>query len=321
MNNFSSPPPWLSSSSSSRNVKARVGNPDWTALPFNLLLSVSKHLPTRTDIRHFRVVCLSFIFAVPSPPKIPFPTSKLSISHPIIGPLRMSRSNFILSYSTVYAIKPLHKIIYTHKTAKTWLVRVTELSSGLLRVEDPLCPGLFEALRLPKVLDTLKYHVTEIARVYTIEVDSPERRSGVFNKAVVSTGLGGKDEFSAMAIHRQGKLQFYVVGETGLTISVDTRSLSVTHVVFPLQNLNLGTRHLVKSPNDLFLVVKYVNVLVFKLDFRAYEWVKVRNELDKRVLFTGDHDYYPGMDTGIFDLTTSYEDSIMEFPGYSMLFW
>lgn len=236
------------------------------------------------------------------------------------------------------------------------------------------------------MLDTLKYHVTEITRVYTIEVDSPERRSGFFNKAVVSTCLGGEDEFSAMAIHREGKLfvwkiikkewvqverdfdsydsrfeyvvyhdrKFYAVGETGLTICVDARSLSVTHVVFPQQNLNLGTRHLVKSPNDLFLVVKYVNawvdVLVFKLDFRTYEWVKVRDELDERVLFagidcsfslstrefggckpnsvyfvngycTGDYDYYPGMDTGIFDLTTSYEDSVMEFPGCSRLFW
>ncbi|XP_031277192.1 F-box protein At2g17036-like [Pistacia vera] len=287
-------------------MKTTINNPDWSTLPDHLLAMIGKLLHARVEALRFRAVCHSFRTSLPL-----LQPSTLNIPDPFD-----SNNQLSLTRSTVYAIEPLHEISSTPLETSTWFVKVSELSSGSVRVEDIFYRFTDQNLSemLPKSLNLLDYRLKEITTAYGL-LQYP-----IFQKIVVSL-----DEFEIMTLFSGGKLgvyrkgdeewtyidfsvdgiffedivyhmeKFYVLGSKGLTITVDSKSLDISQVAAPVPTANGFNKYLIKSLEDLFFVDKSefdnclekggsksypIHLNVLKLDEEKREWIRVTNSLD-----------------------------------------
>ncbi|XP_031287368.1 F-box protein SKIP23-like [Pistacia vera] len=199
-----------------------MATPDWSSLPDHVLAAIAKHLQTPIDTLCFRAVCNSFRFSIP-PPKLPSPRPDLKISIPPQTTSR--RGHLVLAEITFYAIEPHTKISYPHQT-ETWVVKMEELNSGKVRLEDPLCRLRLGNLsnkipkleKLPESLNLLDYRVKEVAKAFRLEMVAQgkginRKKQVVYSKAVVCTYQDNRRWGSArcmekcrqeMAYHRHG---------------------------------------------------------------------------------------------------------------------
>ncbi|XP_031287389.1 F-box protein SKIP23-like isoform X1 [Pistacia vera] len=370
--------------------------PDWTSLPDHLLASIAGHLPTRIDNLRCRAVCKSSRSSIPSPPKPLSPHANLKISMPSL-PVPGCRGHLVLAEFTFYAIKPLPSIFNPHQTTYTWLVKSEELHSGKVRLEDPLSRSrlgnlsnkVLECEKLPQSLYLLNYRVKEVAKSYRLEQvyqgkGIKRRKPVVFGKAVASCHDEKDDGFAVMTIIKGMVLvwrnvdkkwtridmdhayfhdiiyhneKFFAVMFHGITVTVDSKSLTVSQVAGPQQLHRFWVwPYLIKSSLDLFMIMQswhrrnqQFEFKVYKFDEEKREWVEVMDGLDDSVFFVGDDDSFslsakefpgckgncvyfkeadpfkvsdchPGTDGWIFDLKDGTVGGLSAFPGYSNIF-
>ncbi|XP_031254279.1 F-box protein SKIP23-like [Pistacia vera] len=314
---------------------------DWSTLPEDLLISVAKRLHKRIDVLCLRAICKSFRSSIPPPPK-PLSPLSLNISIPATSVHHASPGCLELARFTFYAIQPLTPISYPRQSTETWLVKIQELNSGKVRLEDPLSRlglgnssnKLYKSRKLPRSFNLLDYRVKEVAKAYRIELVHQFDEPVVFSKAVVSSHDGIDDGFAVMAIV-QGNLvvwrnldkkwsrirfnnsfsgdiiyhnhKFYAATARGLTVSVDCNSLTVTQVAGPLETLTFWT-NLVKSFDDLFVIVKFWAWKDERNDFKVYKLDEEIGEWVEVVDGLEDRAFFLGDDC-------SFSISAKEFPG------
>ncbi|XP_044470502.1 F-box protein SKIP23-like [Mangifera indica] len=363
--------------------------PDWSSLPEHLLASIAERLPTRIDTLRFRAVCSSFRSSIPTPPKTLSPHNNLKFSIPSLSVRH--QGHLVLAEFTYYAIRPLPSCSDSHEIANTWLVKCEDLNSGKVRFEDPLTRYRLRFKKVPKLeklpwsLNLLDYQIKEVAKVYRLEQvyhgnGFNRRRPNVFSKAVASSSFDKIDDgFAVMTIIRGMALvwrnvdkkwteidigfdyfldiiyhneKFYALKSTGVAVTVDSKSLTVSQVSIPLQIERFPVRSfLAKSSQGLFLIikgrqwpVKQIEFKVYKLDEEKCEWVQVRDGLEDSVFFFGyDCSFFlsakefpgckgnsvyfkrrhrcPGTDAWIFDMKDGRVESLSAIPGYSKIFW
>ncbi|XP_044492505.1 F-box protein SKIP23-like [Mangifera indica] len=297
--------------------------PDWTSLPGELLTSIAKRLHTKIDILRFRAVCRSFRCILPHPPKFLFPESILKTTDFLKGPNPDSEDPFVLIESTVYVIQPLDD-----ETSAPWLVEVEETTSGKFQIKDPLSELYLKNLP-QKSLNLLDYRVKEISKSYMFELASTdegnERDSSdsfVAAEVVPSSFIDQNDDgFVVMAkfgdqlsvwrnidkkwtdidtaeieipdypvdiVYRNHK--FYTISYVDSAIIVDSKSLNVVEVAFPVDLAGWFDIYLLESSNDLLMIAwngTDKKLLVFKLDEEKCQWIQVTDGLEDRVFFVG----------------------------------
>ncbi|XP_031259775.1 F-box protein SKIP23-like [Pistacia vera] len=164
----------------------------------------------------------------------------------------------------------------------------------------------------------------------------------------------GYDNFLDVIYHNE---KFFALMSTGVTVTVDSKSMTVSPVAGPLQIESVWVwSYLIKSSQDLFLIIKSwpfqidpIEFKVYKLDEEKREWVEVMDGLEDSVFFVGDDasfslsaeefpgckgncvyfkggpfevtDCHPGTDGGIIDLKDGTVGGLSAFPGYSNIFW
>ncbi|XP_031250348.1 F-box protein SKIP23-like [Pistacia vera] len=258
-------------------------SPDWSTLPEHLLHCIAKRLQTRIDTLRFRAVCKSFRSST-APPSKPFsPRSDIKIQYPLpLTPYR--HGNLLLAESTIYAVESLDA---SPQTTETWLLKLEELSSGKVRVGDPLfklCSEKFSQM-LPNSFNLLDYRVKEITKVYRLELESNKFDPSCFRKVAVSNE--NELELGVMALVTGGKVglwrsknktwtnidlggnvmyfedvtyhnkKFFAMGSDGRTITIDPKSLKIIEVAAAVTKSNHGLLSLIRSFDDLFLIDKY----------------------------------------------------------------
>ncbi|XP_031287373.1 F-box protein SKIP23-like [Pistacia vera] len=303
-----------------------TNTPDWSSLPDHLLASIEERLPTRIDRLCFRAVCNSFRSSIPPPLKPASPHADLKITLPGLPPLVLVEFTFY-AIKSLPSISNPNQIKYTWLVKSEELhngkVRLEDpFSSRRLGIWDDWVP---ESEKLPESLNLLDYRVKEVAKAYRLEVfyqgkDINSRIPCVFGKAVVSSGHDASDDgFAVMTITRGNVLMwrnvdkkwaiinvgyedpldviyhnetFFALMSTGVTVTVDSKSVSVSQVAGPLQIEGLRIRSdLIKSFQDLFLIIKIsiqsFEFMVYKLDEGKREWVAVMDGLEDSVFFVG----------------------------------
>ncbi|XP_075675248.1 F-box protein SKIP23-like [Castanea sativa] len=119
---------------------------DWSRLPEEILVLISKRMQTASDVRHFQSVCTSWLSSVP-PPK---PPRRLKI--PTYD--RHVANHFYLVERTIYYVE-------LPKTRKFCFVKVEEDEHGKMRMLHPLTNSKIKSSGSQNVLDSLNLHVFE----------------------------------------------------------------------------------------------------------------------------------------------------------------
>ncbi|XP_031276064.1 F-box protein At2g26160-like [Pistacia vera] len=165
-----------------------------------------------------------------------------------------------------------------------------------------------------------------------------------------------KDDMLADIVYHDGK--FYALGYLGSLLCFDIKTGVDTKLMPPGQHdrcFGCGSRYLVDSLKDLFLVVKRCRdtIMVLKLNKKRLKWEPVRDYLGDRVLFVSKNCTYsvsakefwgckpnciyytdefpfcyedgvptrPGKNARIYDLKKHVAGRPSTFPGYGKLFW
>ncbi|KAJ4850631.1 hypothetical protein Tsubulata_020098 [Turnera subulata] len=315
------------------------GTRQWCDLVTDLLSKIAGCLENQCDLRRFRSVCRSWRTSTPRPPLPAHPLEPYRFLKLPSFPAERHYGDdtLVLVMFTVYSIEPLHQHQEDNTTAiatRPWVVklkfwcrdtvRLSELSDSNLIVEG------IHTLDLPKVLDLRDYQVREICSAYYHErefiCDTSRVRSGSFCKTEDGFILlmvarfknelcmwrVGDDDWTLVDVTVEGfhgwyetvgchNGKFYVVGDYGLTVTVDPISLEIKQVASNAESLREDRLHrfvLGWSEEDLFLVdmlspddldidgdkLSY-EFRVWKLDEKRLKWVEEEEGLKDHVLF------------------------------------
>ncbi|XP_044470824.1 F-box protein SKIP23-like [Mangifera indica] len=368
--------------------------PDWSSLPDHLLAFIAKRLPTSIDTLRFRAVCGSFRSSIPPPQKTLSPHKGLKLSMPSLpgrrGHLVLAEFTYYEIKPLPSSSNP-HQNTNTWlvkcEELNSGKVRFEDpLSRHRLGNLSNKVP---ESEKLPRYLNLLDYQIKEVAKAYRVEQvyqgkGINRRKPIVFNKAAVSSSFDKIDDGFAIMTIIQGmalvwrnvdkkwtKLdigfdyfldiiyhneKFYALMSSGVAVTVESKSLTVSQVSVPLQiDRFWDWSYLVKSSQGLFLIIKRwqwrvkpIEFKVYKLDEQKCGWVQVMDGLEDSVFFVGDdcsfclsakrfpgckgnsvyfkhgpfevNDCHPGTDGGIFNLKDSTVGGLSDFPGYSKIF-
>ncbi|KAJ4714175.1 F-box protein SKIP23-like [Melia azedarach] len=266
------------------------------------LLSLTKDLRQeilkrlkRPEILCLRAVSQSFRNTIPLPPKPISPHPELVIpfcTHPDSStPIQL-----LLTVSTVYAIQPIETTTNGDDQTNTWIVRLEELSSGVVRVKDTLYKFKQREVlsELPRSLNMLDYRVQELSKVFgLVPVASEGGNRNIYLKKVVVSSYPDESNsgFTLLALTGQGIIiawrkgdhiwnyiaiegvdetpkfedivyynsKFYAVLSTCRVVTIDPLTLEVTKLKFRIEGYMptvTGSRFLVKSSKDLFWICK-----------------------------------------------------------------
>lgn len=195
----------------------KIQQPDWTALPKDIVDTIPEFLDRQSDVDRLRAVCKRFQSSAPPRPKLPQAYSSYTIPFPEstrTSPL----VHLLLTQSTIFAIQPREEISIEHEdTAKTWVIKIEKSETGIVQLRDPLTEFSFLRLSssLPRTLNLLDYHVEEITKAYGLEVVVSPKCKGAknaidlntvddffFQKVAVSSCFAEEDErFTVIAIY------------------------------------------------------------------------------------------------------------------------
>ncbi|KAJ4714101.1 F-box protein SKIP23-like [Melia azedarach] len=264
------------------------------SLPRDLQHEILKRLE-RPQILCFRAASKHFRNTLSLPPKPISPHPDLVIPFCIHPDSSLPRQ-LLLTISTVYAIQRIETTSDDGDPANTWIVRVEELSSGVVRVKETLYRFVdgVPSHQLPRSLNLLDYRVRELSKVFGLVPAASEkyRKYVYFGKVVLSSypdefdsgftilALCGKgsviawrkgDDFwtyikiegSTAPVHFQDIVyynnKFYAVCYPRRVITVDPLTLKVTELDFEITRYFptlRGNNFLVKSSKDLFWICK-----------------------------------------------------------------
>ncbi|XP_031287369.1 F-box protein SKIP23-like [Pistacia vera] len=303
--------------------------PDWSSLPDHLLASIAEQLPTRIDTLCFRAVCNSFRSSIPPPPKPLSPHAGLKIPMPYLAGRRghfvLAEFTFY-AIKPLLSISNPHQTTYTWlvKSEELHSGKVRLEDPLCRRRLGNLSNKVPESEKLPQSLDLRNYRVKEVAKSYRLEKvyqgkGINRKKPVVFEKAVVSSCYDESDngfalmtimgglvlvwrnvdkkwatiiidyEFPLDIIYHNEK--FFALMICGVTVIVDSKSLSVSEVAGPPIEIAM---YLVKSSQDLFMITKNwqrrnepAEFKVYKLDEEKCEWVEVIDGLEDSVFFVG----------------------------------
>ncbi|KAL1544796.1 putative F-box protein [Salvia divinorum] len=145
----------------------------WSDLPPELLDTIAKRLAAAIDVRRFRAVCRSWRS---STPPYKFPTIELPFFNNCQSSGRKhSGAYFILTQRIVYRIQ-----LPNSKNPDFWLVKLEDSDNGKVRIINPVTHRKIEvppAVQMPKVLNTLDFHVSEVCKGYALRYVNPSNQS------------------------------------------------------------------------------------------------------------------------------------------------
>ncbi|KAG8380833.1 hypothetical protein BUALT_Bualt06G0057500 [Buddleja alternifolia] len=200
-----------------------VGRIPWADLPKELLERIAKSLDTEIDVSRFRAVCNSWRSSTTpfnkfprTPLKLPFPFGPGETSHP-----KHRGAYFNLTERTVCRVQ-----LIKSKEPTFWLVKVESSGEGKLRVLNPVSDHQIKILpefRVPKVLNTSDFHVSEVCKAYTLRYVNPSKAKQnddykYAKKVVVSADIE-KDKYVVMAIDDGNKLWYIRSSEEKWTMA------------------------------------------------------------------------------------------------------
>ncbi|KAJ4714098.1 F-box protein SKIP23-like [Melia azedarach] len=318
---------------------------------------ITEKLETRIDTRRLRAVCHNLRKSIREPPKTTIPDDLKIIPVPF-GYFSAKISHYTLVESTIYAIQPLEEIPNPLETAATWFVKVEEQEFGPVKLKHTLCEFQLQNIseELPMSLNLLDYRVKEIAKAYELKPVCRENQETADHvggnqmsfepeKVIVS------EDFDVMVMHNKGMTlsvlrygdknwlnvqdscvdryikfddvvyydqKFYAVNRNGHTLSFDCKTLAMSPVTFPKDNLGNGKTFLVKKSGEgLFLVVKWSYSLFIYSDyqFANHHYFPARFSVYKLANFQWDELH--GYGDRVFFLGHGCSFSVMgnEFPG------
>lgn len=198
----------------------------WSQLPRDLLMLIANKTGTTfIDTLRLRSVCSSWRSSIP-PFNQTLDFSLLKLPRPLdpLPPLNCY-THFSLAQSTIYFLQPPPSSSSTtdDDLPLPWLLRVEKVAqNGKLRLLNPVSKTPIDVVpkSFPKSLNLLNFRVSEIAKAYSLKVESGFSRSqcesvGVKRVVVSSSpwngGADGRD-YAVMAIFA-GYLAFFKVGD------------------------------------------------------------------------------------------------------------
>ncbi|XP_057784656.1 F-box protein SKIP23-like [Salvia miltiorrhiza] len=193
----------------------------WSDLPPELLDKIAKSLVAGIDVRRFRAVCRSWRS---STPPYKFPTIEL--------PFFDDRRNSIHKHSGAYFIL-IERIVYriqlpNSKNPDFWLVKLENVDNDKVRIINPVTHRKIEispAVEMPKVLNTLDFHVSEVCKAYALRYVNPSKKNDDYYdyryaKKVVFSANAETGEYVVMIIDLRSRL---------LRISSDRKKWTLFH--------------------------------------------------------------------------------------------
>eukprot|EP00261_Vitis_vinifera_P009737 XP_002279526.2 PREDICTED: LOW QUALITY PROTEIN: F-box protein SKIP23-like [Vitis vinifera] len=259
---------------------------EWANLPRDLLHLIAKRLDSHFDLLRFRSVCSSWRSSTPSKPRSIF--SHLPIL-PTTGFSEITWAFYLSKRSILQLGLPDSR---AQTTPNSWLIKIEEDPSGVIRLINPLTTFKFRHLPpdFPKTFDFSGLRVFELGQEYVLEYMDYRPPGNAYLGSLymekVAFCSGNGDDFWLLTIHLSGKLamfrsgdkkwmiiddmqspyddviffdgKFYAVDNTGRTVVVDVADGSSPVVNLAASSVFGGDKKvLVESEGELLLVDTY----------------------------------------------------------------